>query len=174
VRGQFISKLPEQLVIFKRQRLRNKDECALLALQEKHSKSIFKQPFTNFKLLNGGKKCSAKLTVISWLSKKLHNVMFNFHERLFKTQIADLLKICVVTKTLVDKRMFFLAHQILGCLYFNLDLLADARAVFELIKDVAEEARDWGQAMQSYDWIGRVLLKDHDFANAAKAFKKML
>lgn len=42
------------------------------------------------------------------------------------------------------------------------------------MKDVAEETRNWSQAMQSYNWIGRLLQMDKDFFNAAKAFKKMM
>ena len=47
--------------------------------------------------------------------------------------------------------------MILGCLYVNLEMTDEARRVFDLMKDIAEETRNWSQAMQTYLWIGRIL-----------------
>jgi tetratricopeptide (TPR) repeat protein len=80
----------------------------------------------------------------------------------------------MVAKAMIDKQFFFLSHCVLGCLYLHLGLLKDARTVFDLLKDVAEDSHNWGQAMQAYEWIGRVLQHSCDYENAIKSFKKMM
>jgi len=55
-----------------------------------------------------------------------------------------------------------------------MDMIREARQVFDLMKDVAEECHNWCQAMLAYEWIGRTLHAAHDYENAIKAFKKMM
>ena len=62
----------------------------------------------------------------------------------------------------------------LGCLYLNLDMVAEARKVFDLLRDVAEECHNWGHAILAYEWIGRVLQASSQYEHALKAFKKMM
>ena len=69
----------------------------------------------------------------------------------------DCKQLSIVAKTLTDKNLVFYANQILGCLYLHLEMTDEARRVFDLLKDIAEEARNWSQAMQTYSWIGRCL-----------------
>ena len=112
--------------------------------------------------------------MIDWCIKKLTHIMFNFQERIFPTMIQDCYKICMVAKAMIDKKFVFVSHTVLGCLYLNMGLLEDARKVFDLLRDVAEEIQDWSQAMLAYEWIGRVLQASCDFDNAIKSFKKMM
>ena len=63
----------------------------------------------------------------------------------------------MVAKTLVDKTLLFNSHLVLGCLYIHISRLAEARVIFDLLRDVGEESQNWYLAMQSYEWIGRVL-----------------
>lgn len=80
----------------------------------------------------------------------------------------------MVAKTMVDKTLLFLAYSVLGALYIHLSQFDEARQIFDVIKDVAEETNNWGMAMQAYEWIGRTLQSSHDYENAIKAFKKMM
>ena len=56
----------------------------------------------------------------------------------------------------------------------HLDQVDNARKVFDLLRDVAEECQNWSHAMQAYEWIGRLLQQMHDFEQAIKAFKLLL
>ena len=88
--------------------------------------------------------------------------------------IPDCERICMVAKTLVDKTLLFNSHIVLGCLYIHVSKLAEARVVFDLLRDVAEESQNWCLAMQAYEWIGRVLQASHLYELSVKAFKKMM
>lgn len=63
----------------------------------------------------------------------------------------------MVAKTMVDKTFLFLSYSVLGALYMHMSQFEEARQIFDVIKDVAEETNNWGMAMQAYEWIGRVL-----------------
>ena len=88
--------------------------------------------------------------------------------------MEDCKQLIVIVKTLSDKDVLFYANQIIGCLYLNLEIFDKAKKVFDLMKDVAEETRNWCQAIQTYNWIGRTLQQSQDYINATKAFKKMM
>ena len=88
--------------------------------------------------------------------------------------LEDTKTLVTVLKTLTDKDIIFYSLQVLGLLYLVLEDEVKARQTFDLMKDVAEETRNWYQAMQSYNWIGRTLQQTHDYINAAKAYKKMM
>lgn len=106
--------------------------------------------------------------------QKLAVIMYSLNERLFQQVVPDLVKICAVAKSMIDKPLLFLTHQILGSLYLSIDMVGDARKVFNLMRDVAEQTRNWCWVMQSYEWMGKTLQASNDFHNAIKAFKKMM
>ena len=88
--------------------------------------------------------------------------------------IPDCNKLAMVSKSMIDKPLLFLSHQVLGCLFLHLDMIDEARKVFDMLKDVAEECHNWCQAMQAYEWIGRVLCAGNNYEQACKSFKKMM
>ena len=153
----FIKRLPDQMAQFKRTRARNREYIAITQNEEKYWKSIFKHPFNNHRMLNDGRRDQERLRVVDWVTKRMQGVMYKCSERQFKPMIDEMVRVTIVTKTLSDKNLFFFTHQILGCLYLHLERITDARRIFDLMKDVAEETRNWSQAMQSYNWIGRLL-----------------
>lgn len=52
-----------------------------------------------------------------------------------------------VVKTFKDRRLIFLTCYLLGALYINLELPEQARKIFDLMKDLAEEAINLGQTI---------------------------
>mmetsp|Transcript_15272 Transcript_15272/g.20757 ORF Transcript_15272/g.20757 Transcript_15272/m.20757 type:complete len:133 (+) Transcript_15272:1286-1684(+) len=129
--------------VFKRNRARNRELISILYLEEKHWKGIFKQPFSNHKVLLQGKRDPERVRVVDWLVRKLQGVMYRCSERAFNAMVEEMVQLSIVAKTLSDKSLFFHTHQILGCLYLNLERIGDARRIFDLMKDMAEETRNW-------------------------------
>lgn len=125
-------------------------------------------------LLNDGKVDQDRITVIDWMTKKLQVIMYNFHNRLFQGMIPDCVKLGMVSKALIDKNLLFFTYQVLGCLYLHMDMVVEARKVFDLLRDVAEECHNWCHAMQAYEWIGRVLCASTQYEQSVKAYKKMM
>ena len=69
--------------------------------------------------------------------------MYHFHERNFRPMVQECLKITLVAKSMIDKGLLFNCCQILGCLYMHMEMLQQSRAVFDMMKDVAEDCHNW-------------------------------
>jgi len=50
----------------------------------------------------------------------------------------------------------------------------DARKVFELSRDMANDFEDWGQLILAYESIAKTCLEDTEYANSLVAAKKMM
>ena len=100
--------------------------------------------------------------------------MLSFHEHVFWRVVPDVLKMSLVCKSLIDKRLLKESQTLLGSLYLHLGKTNNAKAIFDLLRDVAEECHNWSYAIQAYSWLGRVMQEQHDYENSIKAFKKMM
>lgn len=95
-------------------------------------------------------------------------------ERNFKNAIPEVLLLSMICKTMIDKQLLKLSQTLLGCLYLHLGKTEEAMAIFDFLRDVAEECHNWSYAIQAYHWIGQVMQEQHNYENSIKAYKKMM
>ena len=73
--------------------------------------------------------------------------MICVHERSFRQAIPEILLLCMICKTMIDKRLLQLSQTLLGCLYLHLGKTDEAMAIFDFLRDVAEECHNWSFAI---------------------------
>ena len=116
-------------------------------MESKHYGAMYRDSFAKRTLLNKGKVDFARVRVLDWLIKKVSDVMLNFHEHIFWRAVPEVLKIGLVCKSLIDKTLLQESQTLLGTLYLHLGKTHQANAIFDLLRDVAEECHNWSFAI---------------------------
>ena len=141
------TKLTQELKIFLKNRGRSKEYQALKDVEAKHYSALYKASFAKRTLLNKGEADFARIRVLDWLIKKVRDVMISLHMHSFWRAVPEVLKIGLVCKSLIDKSLLKESQTLLGTLYLHLGKIPEALAIFDLLRDVAEECHNWSFAL---------------------------